>query len=94
MTVAPSLVMVVLPFSSTSSRSPPYGPRVLLMVDWTAKQALMFDMICPRPCDWSVPARYWLATPNLSISDCFFSPSFRTMIVGVCPPKDMLGVVF
>lgn len=50
-TVAPSLVIVCLPFSSTSSRSPPYGPKVLLMVDCTAKQALMLDNIWPLPCD-------------------------------------------
>lgn len=30
----------------------------------------MFEMICPFPCEASVP-------------------SLRTMIVGVCPPKDM-----
>ena len=32
MTVAPSLVIVCRPFVSTNSRSPPYGPRVLLIV--------------------------------------------------------------
>lgn len=56
MTVAPSLVMVCFPFSSTRSKSPPYGPSVPLMVDCTARQALMLERICPRPCDWSVPA--------------------------------------
>ena len=43
MTVAPSFVMVCLPFSSTSSKSPPYGPSVLLIVACTAMQALMFE---------------------------------------------------
>lgn len=33
MTVAPSFVMVCLPLPSTSNKSPPYGPRVLLIVD-------------------------------------------------------------
>ena len=56
-TVAPSLVMVCLPFSSTMSRSPPYGPRVDLMVACTARQALMLEMICPLPCEVSVPAK-------------------------------------
>jgi len=32
----------------------------------------MFDMICPLPCEESVP-------------------SFSTMMVGVCPPKDILA---
>lgn len=32
MTVAPSLVMVCWPFSSTINRSPPYGPRVGFIV--------------------------------------------------------------
>ena len=51
MTVAPSFVMVCLPFASTSSRSPPYGPKVLFMVDCTAKQALILEMTWPFPCD-------------------------------------------
>jgi hypothetical protein len=57
MTVAPSLVIVCLPFSSTRSKSPPYGPSVVLIVDWTAMQALMLETTWPRPCDWSVPCR-------------------------------------
>ena len=35
----------------------------------------MFDMICPFPCEESVP-------------------SLRTIIVGVCPPKDMVTADF
>jgi hypothetical protein len=31
-TVAPSFVIVCLPFPSTNKRSPPYGPKVLRMV--------------------------------------------------------------
>ena len=58
MTVAPSLVIVCLPFSSTSNKSPPYGPGVLFTVDCTATHALMFERICPRPCDWSVPGMH------------------------------------
>jgi len=54
-TVAPSFVIVCFPLASTNKRSPPYGPRVVLIVFWTAKQALMLEMICPRPWDWSVP---------------------------------------
>jgi hypothetical protein len=44
-TVAPSFVIVCLPFSSTSNKSPPYGPSVLRIVAWTAKQALIFETI-------------------------------------------------
>jgi hypothetical protein len=51
MTVAPSFVIVCLPFSSTISRSPPYGPSVPLIVDCTARHALMFEITWPRPCD-------------------------------------------
>lgn len=47
MTVAPSLVIVCLPFSSTINRSPPYGPRVGFTVPCTATQALMLDRIWP-----------------------------------------------
>jgi hypothetical protein len=49
MTVAPSLVIVCLPFASTIKRSPPYGPSVLFMVDCTARHALMLEMTCPFP---------------------------------------------
>ena len=49
------MVMVCLPLPSTSNRSPPYGPRVLRIVDCTARQALMLETIWPRPCDESVP---------------------------------------
>ena len=81
MTVAPSLVIVCLPFSSTMSRSPPYGPSVPLIVACTARQALMFDITWPRPCDWSVPetvsdvcikkcrGTYPPATPQWSVFD-------------------------
>lgn len=31
-TVAPSFVIVCLPFASTSNKSPPYGPSVLRIV--------------------------------------------------------------
>ena len=51
MTVAPSLVIVCLPLASTINKSPPYGPSVLLIVACTARQALIFDITCPFPCD-------------------------------------------
>jgi hypothetical protein len=60
-TVAPSFVIVCLPFSSTINKSPPYGPKVGFIVAWTAKQAFMFDTICPLPCELSVPALIALA---------------------------------
>lgn len=28
-----------------------------MMVDWTARQALMLETTCPRPWDWSVPIK-------------------------------------
>lgn len=48
-TVAPSFVIVCLPFSSTINKSPPYGPRVDFKVSCTARHALMLEMICPFP---------------------------------------------
>lgn len=48
-TVAPSFVIVCRPLASTSRRSPPYGPSVLLTVDCTATQALMLEIIWPFP---------------------------------------------
>lgn len=56
-TVAPSLVIVCRPFSSTIRRSPPYGPSVDLIVACTARHALMLVMICPLPWEESVPIR-------------------------------------
>ncbi len=54
-TVAPSFVIVCLPLASTINRSPPYGPRVDLMVACTAVHAFIFEIIWPFPWEVSVP---------------------------------------
>jgi hypothetical protein len=45
---------------------------VPLMVDCTARQALMLEMICPRPWDWSVPV-------NVSVSKTLKSSRLLTL---------------
>lgn len=75
------------------------------MVACTARQALMLDTICPLPCDVSVPIDYrgdesargsgLTQRPADERSRGFdggaaLSPSLRTMMVGVCPPKDIV----
>ena len=51
----------------------------------------MLEMICPRPCDWSVPGAYQHAFRGQTSFVCGL-PSLSTMMVGVWPPKDILVV--
>ena len=65
------------------------------MVACTAKQALIFDITCPLPCEESVPSvreskgQPYIRLGITSPEDRGDSPSFSTMMVGVCPPNDM-----
>lgn len=71
------------------------------IVAWTARQALMLEMIWPLPWEVSVPGggRQSHAAQAASLHQGVDRagggvarlPSLRTMMVGVCPPNDMMG---
>jgi hypothetical protein len=48
----------------------------------------MFEMTCPRPCDWSVPIYVSFDAGQRASRHL---PSRSTTMVGVCPPNDMLA---
>lgn len=49
------------------------------MVDCTARQALMLDIIWPRPCDWSVPAHRHANVSKKSFRSGWFLGVLRTL---------------
>lgn len=65
--VAPSLLMVAFPRSSTINLSAPRGPSVVATVLTTLKQALMLLSSWPRPWLWSVPSRSYI---SIDASQC------------------------